>query len=580
MITIDKTPSNSDEDDKSLVTPDRFEGEIVAEHTVNDVLCGRGGSINSHPGNERFRTLVEKRKRVYLTARFKREKRLIANSIVSEIRSLKPPGRFLTKDSKSGKWKDIGDEKARDKTSQALRENAPSIRAEIETEIKEERAERNRVEDKEQARIRSTQPPPPPPPPYYGHGWGPYPYYYGPPPPHGHGHPPPPHPGPYAPSHPHWGPYPPPPGYPSHSGDPNYRPAQPSPPPKSTLEQAAEAVVSSAESIKSWTKVTFGGSVKPSLSQDHDNNSRASTNSKPIVYVHDNDTKKHRIVKFQDAALYNKSRKRTSQSSLAYSGNSMVDGDYDMDPENIESADVDNNSSLMSQVANHILTSFGSWDTSTICGYDHSDEKVPFPKAEPMDDNMEQIPEEEMAVEWEGQEVLLVDQNDERQRANSPERMPPPMARRPWQDAASSLGFSSIGSCHSWLPEQFNGAASCFSNSKGGVSPSASMDMEFSAVGGNENFSLGGSLGGNSLTRVFEHEVLEEPLSPGVISPAMNNRALSQMPSWERSLRSKSPHSLGSEDDISLMSKTSSKSGLSSGFMNGSDDMMWEGQRM
>lgn len=55
-------------------------------------------------GNERFRTLVEKRKRVYLTARFKREKRLIASSIVQEIQSLDPPGRFLSRNAKKGTW--------------------------------------------------------------------------------------------------------------------------------------------------------------------------------------------------------------------------------------------------------------------------------------------------------------------------------------------------------------------------------------------------------------------------------------------------------------------------------------------
>mmetsp|Transcript_27702 Transcript_27702/g.40891 ORF Transcript_27702/g.40891 Transcript_27702/m.40891 type:complete len:552 (-) Transcript_27702:181-1836(-) len=99
------------------------------EPRVNDVLCGRGGYINSHPGNERFRQLVEKRKRVYLSARFKQEKRLVANSIVSDIRDNK--GRFLAKNTSTGEWHDIGDEKSRDKTSQALRENAPTIRADI-----------------------------------------------------------------------------------------------------------------------------------------------------------------------------------------------------------------------------------------------------------------------------------------------------------------------------------------------------------------------------------------------------------------------------------------------------------------
>ena len=86
----------------------------------NDVLCGRGGTV--HPGNEHFRKLVDQKKRLYLTARFKREKRLISSKIVDEIRNLDPPGRFLLKDANSNLWRDIGDEKARDKTSQSARE--------------------------------------------------------------------------------------------------------------------------------------------------------------------------------------------------------------------------------------------------------------------------------------------------------------------------------------------------------------------------------------------------------------------------------------------------------------------------
>ena len=101
---------------------------IVMKETpgVNDVLCGRGNFIHLHPGNAKFRQLVEKHKRVYLSARFKKEKRFIAESIVSEIRNLHPPGRFLSrstkhKNKKKSCWVDVGDEKARDKTLQALR---------------------------------------------------------------------------------------------------------------------------------------------------------------------------------------------------------------------------------------------------------------------------------------------------------------------------------------------------------------------------------------------------------------------------------------------------------------------------
>jgi len=102
--------------------------------TDSDVLCGRGGGINTHPGNETYRHYVERRKRIYLTARFKREKRLIAETIVKEIRNQNPPGRFLLRDGKDGPWLDIGDIKARDKTSQALRENAPKVRKQMEAE--------------------------------------------------------------------------------------------------------------------------------------------------------------------------------------------------------------------------------------------------------------------------------------------------------------------------------------------------------------------------------------------------------------------------------------------------------------
>jgi len=37
---------------------------------------------------------------------------LVAQSIVIAVRSQDPPGRFLQKDEKSGRWRDIGDKKA------------------------------------------------------------------------------------------------------------------------------------------------------------------------------------------------------------------------------------------------------------------------------------------------------------------------------------------------------------------------------------------------------------------------------------------------------------------------------------
>ena len=100
--------------------------------TNNDVLCGRGGLTNHHPGNVMFRNLVRSKQEEYIQAS-KREKAGVAEEIVWIMRQLDPPGRFLKKDSANpGKWVDIGDRKAREKTSQALREGAPAVKARVE----------------------------------------------------------------------------------------------------------------------------------------------------------------------------------------------------------------------------------------------------------------------------------------------------------------------------------------------------------------------------------------------------------------------------------------------------------------
>lgn len=84
--------------------------------------------------NVQFRKLVEAKRRVYLCARFKREKRMIAEAIISTIKAKDPPGRFLAKKTNDGLWHPIGDDKAREKTSQALRENAKKFKDEMESE--------------------------------------------------------------------------------------------------------------------------------------------------------------------------------------------------------------------------------------------------------------------------------------------------------------------------------------------------------------------------------------------------------------------------------------------------------------
>jgi hypothetical protein len=92
---------------------------MTTDINTNDVLCGRGGATNNHDGNRRFRSTVTEYQPEYLEAR-KKDKAVIARRIVRIIRER--GGRFLRRDDSTGQWIDVGDKKAVEKTSQALRE--------------------------------------------------------------------------------------------------------------------------------------------------------------------------------------------------------------------------------------------------------------------------------------------------------------------------------------------------------------------------------------------------------------------------------------------------------------------------
>lgn len=85
----------------------------------NDVLLGRGGTTNKHPGNVRLRQMAALVQPHYLMAR-KREKRSFAVRIVETIYA--EGGRFLQHES-NGAWVDVPYERALNKTLQCLREN-------------------------------------------------------------------------------------------------------------------------------------------------------------------------------------------------------------------------------------------------------------------------------------------------------------------------------------------------------------------------------------------------------------------------------------------------------------------------
>lgn len=103
--------------------------QYVKDIKPSDVLCGRGGATNSHSGNRAFRLLVKQFQEQYLRAK-KAEKPSVADKVVALVRER--GGRFLRRWDTSEKgnilWVDIGDDRAREKTCQALREGAPEWR--------------------------------------------------------------------------------------------------------------------------------------------------------------------------------------------------------------------------------------------------------------------------------------------------------------------------------------------------------------------------------------------------------------------------------------------------------------------
>jgi hypothetical protein len=72
-----------------------------------------------------YRRIVKACQPAYLVAK-RRDKPRVAAAIVRVIRSRS--GRFLKKDLKDNMWRDVGNNKAREKSSQALREGAPELR--------------------------------------------------------------------------------------------------------------------------------------------------------------------------------------------------------------------------------------------------------------------------------------------------------------------------------------------------------------------------------------------------------------------------------------------------------------------
>ena len=102
------------EDPTQTILPEDY------ELNDRDICCGRGKGSWNHPGNQIFQTLVQANAQKYQDAASKNEKSVVVASIVNGI--LKSGGRFVKQVKDSGRWVDIGETNARDKTGHAIRD--------------------------------------------------------------------------------------------------------------------------------------------------------------------------------------------------------------------------------------------------------------------------------------------------------------------------------------------------------------------------------------------------------------------------------------------------------------------------
>lgn len=85
--------------------------------SVNEVIIGRGQRVVNHPGNHRFRDLIESHQIAYSTANSRNQKTTTILTIVQEI-----SGGFVKLQSRTKRWYKVEDSTARSTVAQALRD--------------------------------------------------------------------------------------------------------------------------------------------------------------------------------------------------------------------------------------------------------------------------------------------------------------------------------------------------------------------------------------------------------------------------------------------------------------------------
>lgn len=129
---IDSVSTHTEQSSKSSSRSSEsepIEKEYVEEITDCDVLMGRGGRSNHHPGNHFYLALIAETKPKYEKCKQKSQKTRVAQSVVDFINHERN-GRFVELD-ETERWYVVCNKKARTKAGQALRDqNTPEARAE------------------------------------------------------------------------------------------------------------------------------------------------------------------------------------------------------------------------------------------------------------------------------------------------------------------------------------------------------------------------------------------------------------------------------------------------------------------
>lgn len=137
-------PNITDEEEAGEECPSQhWHAALVVDPPIvphqNDILMGRGGNTNLHAGNQNLRRMALSLREKYATSR-KKEKTIISRELVRKVKESDPPGRFLCFNKSTQAWTEIGDENAREKVGQVLRD-AVAERAGLKSMAEEPAAE-------------------------------------------------------------------------------------------------------------------------------------------------------------------------------------------------------------------------------------------------------------------------------------------------------------------------------------------------------------------------------------------------------------------------------------------------------